>query len=803
MTSATSILTAPTSQRPIGQRRKMAPRVSTTTTLALISISAIAPLPSSAAKSHTEGVVCRRWDHQSAVVDNKLYLFGGYKLLPEHIRTDLDSDLYNNGTGEWTNDFVYLDLTKPFQLEKDKDLNNPPEWKSVDAMFINGGKIMPGIAGGGFFTYEKEGMAGFVLYDGKYTHALNDAGRARDAKSQLLSFDVYSRKWTLEDEWTNTSPDSSPLSTKISRYSRGTMVDVPGRNKGFYIGGARIWETEDEYDWYYPENIQLTQFDFEGKIERKMGPLLNNTKTIAPAAVWVPIGEQGSLVMIGGSREQPEDRRFGRGKNDTPSQQYVLPTYNRMRGLNETYIYDIARDKWFVQETKDSPWYRQGACLVSRSFKESDGNITYQLYMYGGDEGSSFGKGDPMDERNTYGDLWVLSIPSFRWFNFHELGNSPNKRTRHTCHVINERQLLIVGGGRNGTVTRDKACVWDELSVLDMSAMEWQLEYKPTNESYTVNKRIRDNSLVNGVPGTSPDAGWSSGVQEWYEQQYKTDITITSNKSEGNLFKTKFPVILGVVLGSVAAALLFLVGRRYWYRRKYGWEETAMAPITPYSEARIGIEHGTQALPNSTPKLHQNPWLSAPGAGDISPESGIPPTIGSGMSRPVSELPSSPDSHRTTRLGSWGSVSHAYAPLPPIESGPLTLSTHGGQTFIAELDGSRPQGYGYGVRTTPYDPVMPSAAVFARTTSPTESGVSQPPLSSQYLESEEPSPYLAQGHFVKHPMTHDESRRVSRDIETLMRGSVSYGTSGAGGNVFGGAIVEEDVEKRLLPGDGI
>lgn len=39
-----------------------------------------------------------------------------------------------------------------------------------------------------------------------------------------------------------------------------------------------------------------------------MKPFLNNTKTIGPSAVWVPIGEKGSLIVVGGTLEENDDR---------------------------------------------------------------------------------------------------------------------------------------------------------------------------------------------------------------------------------------------------------------------------------------------------------------------------------------------------------------------------------------------------------------------------------------------------------------------------------------------------------------
>ena len=39
-----------------------------------------------------------------------------------------------------------------------------------------------------------------------------------------------------------------------------------------------------------------------------MMPLFNNSKTIGASAAWVPIGANGSLIIVGGTVEDADDR---------------------------------------------------------------------------------------------------------------------------------------------------------------------------------------------------------------------------------------------------------------------------------------------------------------------------------------------------------------------------------------------------------------------------------------------------------------------------------------------------------------
>ena len=168
------------------------------------------------------------------------------------------------------NEFLSLDLTKPWQLEKDKTLDNPPKWQVIDNYtYITPGAQIPAIAAGGLFTSRHKDGNGILLYDGKFYAADNATANTKDAKSQLISYAPKTKKWTLDGSWSNPGSDATE-SSKISRYSRGTPVDIPGQNMAFYVGGVRSWQSHNEYDWYYPEDIQLAQIKYEDNVEWKV-----------------------------------------------------------------------------------------------------------------------------------------------------------------------------------------------------------------------------------------------------------------------------------------------------------------------------------------------------------------------------------------------------------------------------------------------------------------------------------------------------------------------------------------------------
>lgn len=104
------------------------------------------------------------------------------------------------------------------------------------------------------------------------------------------------------------------------------------------------------------------------------------------AMVWLPVGEQGILVNIGGVVSNN-----------------VANGLNSMERIN---VYDIAGDAWYTQSTSQGhsdtqpPADRSRICAVTPTV---DKNTTHwEIALYGGSDSSN----NPID------DIWVLSLPS-------------------------------------------------------------------------------------------------------------------------------------------------------------------------------------------------------------------------------------------------------------------------------------------------------------------------------------------------------------------------------------------------------
>ena len=106
--------------------------------------------------------------------------------------------------------------------------------------------------------------------------------------------------------------------------------------------------------------------------------------------------------------------------------------------MNVIDVFDIATSTWYKQSTSGSyPTLRVNPCAVAVS--APDGSST-NVYVYGGQNLV------PYKNQTQFGDVWILTIPSFTWIQADTSGQSvPPPRVGHTCNVW-DGQIVVVGG---------------------------------------------------------------------------------------------------------------------------------------------------------------------------------------------------------------------------------------------------------------------------------------------------------------------------------------------------------------------
>lgn len=157
--------------------------------------------------------------------------------------------------------------------------------------------------------------------------------------------------------------------------------------------------------------------------------------------------------------------------------------------LANVSVLDIATNQWYQQiATGDIPPWRYAGCSVVVSAPD---HSSHSIYVFGG-WGNSAGASD--------GNVYVLSIPSFRWIRVNE---DSTLRTRHQCVLVGRNTMLVVSDirGQGEIMVPFSAAGCDRtkmftqgLGIFSLNNHTWSLDYDPSEGSaaYEVHPSISD-----------------------------------------------------------------------------------------------------------------------------------------------------------------------------------------------------------------------------------------------------------------------------------------------------------------------
>jgi hypothetical protein len=107
-------------------------------------------------------------------------------------------------------------------------------------------------------------------------------------------------------------------------------------------------------------------------------------------------------------------------------------------------------------------------------------------FIYGGYDNTGYSNINTLAEFTFLTDIWVLSLPGFRWFRADVQGPA---RFAHACALVGNRQMLNLGGVPTflGSWTADDPPTdpWAQgLGILDLSSLNWSDQYDPAAPAY-------------------------------------------------------------------------------------------------------------------------------------------------------------------------------------------------------------------------------------------------------------------------------------------------------------------------------
>ncbi|KAF7539028.1 hypothetical protein G7054_g2418 [Neopestalotiopsis clavispora] len=522
------------------------------------------------ATGQVNATMCAWQNPRAAQVRDTLYIDGGdlYWVPGMSDGSYGDATQDNNPLG-----LIYtLNFSKPFNTSTNISDIMEPISKAPNGNAAN--NLAPNFFDGAMLHNDAE----FFLYGGMTLRT--DKYQPPDA-DDVLAYQLY-QYGPEKDQWFPGFIQDS-LGDDITRYlAYGGGVSAPSEQKAWYFGGlrSRTWgqifkpSTNDTLNPLDASNTLLTlDMAVQQQETWTNATLPDEIKGRGGVdVVWVPVGDQGILVALGGvvypdfNNGNFTSENKGQSTTDSPAFMQTID------------IYDIAGDRWYQQPTIAGPGQSALGCAVVAVAQDG---TSYNIYYYGGYDGVDMT--EPFND-----DVWILSLPSFMWMKVAS-GTEAHARAGHRCVKPYPDQMMVVGGYRPLSGAGSIKCLEDNniIQAFNLTEGKWMDSYDPdVYEEYGVPEMIHlmiGGSWTGGATMTTPTpTGWATpALSEVFEKAYPTSKLTNyypygrddssgggrSNVSAGSGTPSWLAPVLGVVLGLVFITAI-IVGVLLYRRRK-------------------------------------------------------------------------------------------------------------------------------------------------------------------------------------------------------------------------------------------
>lgn len=279
--------------------------------------------------------------------------------------------------------------------------------------------------------------------------------------------------------------------------------------------------------------------------------------------------------------------------------------------MSTIFLYDIAEGKWYQHSaTGQIPENRRKFCAGATWAQDQS---SYNIYLYGG---AGFA-----ENATGFDDVYILTLPSFTWIKWYPTEPGPGYPHHSlTCNVIDNSQMLIIGGTFPASDACDAPDVWGthnlDLGKNNPDQVKWNL-FNPNLTTYYVPSEIVDvvgGGSTGGATVTAPPTGWDSGDLSVYFQQRASYAARTPTRAIPGSTSTphdsnesnKNAIIGGTVGGVVGFLLLagvttFLCIRKRRQQGRNNKPDMTQSQQGPPSEQDVRTNAHPPSMPSSTP----------------------------------------------------------------------------------------------------------------------------------------------------------------------------------------------------------
>ncbi|KAH8898063.1 hypothetical protein GQ53DRAFT_678017 [Thozetella sp. PMI_491] len=451
----------------------------------------------------TSDFIRRAW-HEVSVIDNYLYIYGGEvsQLIdgeddPRNNSRAVNLTLSINLSTSWTNASVKFIESKG---SGSRFYKAPALWKdpSSSSFFIIGGDS-------GFNGQAKDTeVAELMQYttDGQGGGSWSKPQPSNPQELDKMKGTAYPASTSCGGLGLYTGSYSNPYTpTKSSN-----QVPVPGLIT--YNSSSRAWANESldpfQHTHVYGEMVCLPSF-----------------------------GTNGLALFLGGAA------------GGATSASNFDTALSSLPFTNLTFYDPVAKSWYWQAAAGDFPQARTQFCSAA----VQSPNGTTEIFIYGGKTQSNV----------VLDDVYVLSIPAFRWFK----GPTGTPRLGQRCVAGNGRQMISIGG-LNGGVWLDTDTWRQGIGVLDMTALEWISGYDAGAAKYTypdVVKAWYDDGGLSKV-------FWSSNASQTVFTSNSSTPGGGDEKDNKGSSSTNIGAIVGGVIGGVAVIGIAAFACWYILRRR-------------------------------------------------------------------------------------------------------------------------------------------------------------------------------------------------------------------------------------------
>ena len=370
-----------------------------------------------------------------------------------------------------------------------------------------------------------------------------------------------------EGQWTQLIPGGDP----VQRVLIGMSAQSSRTAVGYYLGGA---VTPLSNPSFYAET-NSTPYMVEGLVTFDEGSAtfknsstsqMNADGTVAEGylALIESLGSQGVLITFGGFKD------IAGSPSDLENSNLADPSFQSP--LANVSVYDIETGTWYQQATTGEipPWRYMGCSVTVSALDHS----SHSIYVFGG-WGNSFGGSD--------GNVYVLSIPSFRWIRANE--DSP-RRSRHSCNLLGNHTMLVVGGVQpvgqqvmppDATGCDTSPMFAQGLGMFSLNNHTWATDYNPSDypSAYEIHQSI--SGVIGGNKHgdaviQAPAGGFSNpalGTLLGANQGPVNAVGTTPNTSSTSRKRLTGGVIAGIVIAAIAGMAIVLTVVLVFLRRRH------------------------------------------------------------------------------------------------------------------------------------------------------------------------------------------------------------------------------------------